>query len=168
MNAIRAMVTAVVLALAFAGCGRAPGAGGAGVAAGATSDDASPVAESASPAAEGAGAYADTTVILVEASPDEIEAARAKMAEDEFATVADDLSFYRASARAYLEKRNIPFVDLTGRRPLEFVVDGAVKRYAYADQELLDFIVLYDGRHEPRMIATNEVEQVGEFLGRAH
>ncbi|MEX1181804.1 MAG: hypothetical protein WEF86_01115 [Gemmatimonadota bacterium] len=119
-----------------------------------------PVAETA--AAVGAALLADTIdrsiVVYVEASGAEIDAVRADYAEEDFAVVADDLMYYRATATEYLEAGGQPLVRVQGRRPLTFRVSGAAREYDFADVELLDFIIVYEPDAEPRIFAPNEVE----------
>ena len=99
-------------------------------------------------------------VIYVEATPAEIGAARGNTSESDFQVITDDLMFYRASAIEYLEKHKITFTRATGHRPLEFLVNGAPRTYDFKDVTLLDFVIAYDGRSEPRVIAPNVIETV--------
>ena len=103
-------------------------------------------------------------VIYVEASSAELEAERDSVPPDDFAVIADDLMFYRSSAIEYMEKEKIPFLRITGRRPLEFQVNRTPRRLGFADVKLLDFIIVYVTDHEPRIIAPNEVETIREHL----
>jgi hypothetical protein len=161
---LRPCALAALLLAAPAGCGDRPRPADAPVA----SDSAAAVvpADSALPTGDVAqpAPFSQPTVVFMEASDEELAAARGKMTEDDFAIVADDLSFYRSSAWEYLQKRALPVVKLTGRRPLEFVVDGKVQRYDYSALEHLDVVVLYDGKHEPRAIAPIEIAQVDTFF----
>ena len=106
---------------------------------------------------------AQRLVLYIEAPGSAIEALRDSIAPEDFGVIADDLMFYRATAIEYLEKHDIAFVRLTGRRPIEFVVNGRVRSYDFADTQLLDFIILYETGREPRVIAPNEVELAGEM-----
>ncbi len=102
--------------------------------------------------------------MFLEASAEEIDRARANLTNEDFEVMADDLMFYRSSAYEYLQQRNLPIKSFTGRRPLEFVVQGAVRRYDLAEIPWLDVIVLYDPNREPRVIAPAELEAVLEYF----
>ena len=104
------------------------------------------------------------TVIYVEATPAEIEAARARFSEEDFAVIADDLMFYRASAIERLEERQIPFTRLMGRRPLEFVIDGVRQSFDFKDVTALDFIVVQLPNESPRTFAPIEIDDVQTYL----
>jgi hypothetical protein len=166
---LRPCALAALLLAALAGCGERHRPADAPVAGDTTPGPAAAaaLADTALPPGDVAQSmpFSQPTVVFVEASGEELDAVRGRMTEEDFATVADDLSFYRSSAYEYLQKRTLPVVKLTGRRPLEFVVDGKVRRYDYAAVEHLDLVVLYDGKHEPRVIAPNEIEQAGAFFG---
>jgi hypothetical protein len=103
---------------------------------------------------------AERLVLYVEATVRELEVLRDSSSAEDFPVIADDLMFYRATALEHLERHQVRFVRLTGRRPIEFVVAGKPRRYDFADVPLLDFLVLYEPGAEPRIIAPNEVELV--------
>jgi hypothetical protein len=108
------------------------------------------------------------SVVFMEASSAEIDEARAGASADEFAVIADDLMFYRASAHEQLAALGTPPVRVSGRRPLEFVVAGEPKLYDFAGAAPLDLIVVYLPDHEPRTFATLEVDQaIGYFRSGA-
>jgi hypothetical protein len=110
-----------------------------------------------------ATSISEPTVIYVEATEAEIDAARKGVPEEDFAVIADDLMFYRASAIELLEKWNIPFSRLTGRRPMQFTVNGAPERIDFTDVTTLDFIVVYRTNVKPRVFAPNEIDQVQTY-----
>jgi hypothetical protein len=110
------------------------------------------------------GVITEPVVIYVDASAEELEAARDSVSEEEFAVIADDLMFYRSSANEYLEERRLPVVRVTGRRPIEFRVQGRSARYDFRHVALFDFIVLYQTDREPRVIAPNEVELAAKYF----
>jgi hypothetical protein len=45
-----------------------------------------------------------------------------------------------------------------------FVVNGAPRSYDFKDVTLLDFVIAYDGRNEPRIIAPNVIETVADTV----
>jgi hypothetical protein len=104
------------------------------------------------------------SVIFMEASPTEIDDARAGIPPDDFAVIADDLMFYRASAHERLDSLATPPLRITGRRPLEFVVEGKAKLYDFAEAATLDLIVVYLPDREPRTFATLEADQAVEYF----
>jgi hypothetical protein len=97
--------------------------------------------------------------VYVEASSDEIDASRASASTQDFAVSADDLMFYRSAATEYLDTHGIPYQRITGRRPLRFMVAGEVQEFDFADVGLLDFLVIYDGRGSPRILAPNDISE---------
>ena len=104
-------------------------------------------------------------VLYVQATDSAIEAQRAEVPPDDFAVIADDLMFYRATAIEYLDSLHQPYTRITGRRPLTFRVAGQPRTYDFRDVELLDFIVVYATDREPRIIAPNEAQIVAEHSG---
>jgi hypothetical protein len=163
----RSRGTTVVLLVCMisAGCADAPP----------PTDDAPPASAAAGPidsaarradsAASVAGAnlpdtlkpISERVVIYIEATSAEIGAAAAEYSEEDWAIVGDDMMWYRAMAYEWLEKQKLPILRMQGRRPLEFVVQGVVKRYDLADVIPLELIILYDKDREPKIIAPNEV-----------
>jgi hypothetical protein len=109
--------------------------------------------------------YARRVVVFVTASAAELEALRGTVSEEDFAVIADDAMYYRATAYEFLEQHGFPVVSLEGRRPLAFRVGTATRRYDFADVAWLDFVVLYEPAREPRVLATNEVETALEYFG---
>lgn len=104
-------------------------------------------------------------VIYVQATADEIQAIRDRYSEEDFAIVADDLMFYRATALEHLENEGYALVRIEGRRPLRFRVAGSPRPLDLDEVELLDFIVLYEPDREPRVIAPIDVHAAAEYFG---
>jgi hypothetical protein len=98
------------------------------------------------------------TVIFVEASPAEIDSARAGRTEEDFAVIADDLMYYRASAHEQLAAADVSVVRVTGRRRLTFQVEGTARDYDFAQSPLLDLIIVYLPEREPVAFPTLEVD----------
>ena len=106
------------------------------------------------------------TVLFMVASTADMDSLRKKYSEEDFAVVADDGMYYRATAFEYLETVKLPVTTLDGRRPVTFLVNGAPRTYDFKDIEWLDVIVLYDKDREPRMIAPVDVHSaVEEYYG---
>ncbi len=164
----RLLWPAVLLAAASLACERRGGAGGGGAdtAAVAASVPSSPEPATADsqPAQGGAQPFARPVVVFMLASTAEIDSAHARMPDDEFYVMADDLSWYRNSAFEYLEKRHIPVVQVTGRQPLRFVVADTVRSYDFAEEETLDLLVVFDGVHPPRPLAPVDVQAADTML----
>ena len=120
---------------------------------------------SSGPSAETSSAtpFTKPTVIYVEATEAEIEGARKGVSEEDFAVIADDLMFYRSSAVEWLEAWHIPFTRLTGRRPIQFTVNGVPESIDFKDITTLDFIVVYRPNEKPRVFAPNEIDGVRAY-----
>jgi hypothetical protein len=141
-----------------------------------TTADSSGAAIVATPGAPAAPAnadpvVADTTqpfdrpiVIYIDATSAEIDAARQGHSEEDFATIADDLMYYRSTANEFLAVHRLPVLRLEGRRPLRFMVDGRVQQYDFAEWKLFDLIIAYDGVHAPRVIAPIDVNAVVDSM----
>ncbi len=110
------------------------------------------------------GPFVERIVVFMEATPEQIERSRGDLSAEDFAVVADDLMFYRSAAYDYLRERNLPIKSLSGRRPLEFIVNGTMRRIDYADVPFLDVIVLYETGQEPRVIAPVDIGEVAEYF----
>lgn len=106
------------------------------------------------------------TVLFMTATPAQMDSLRSKHGEEAFYVIADDMSWYRAVAADYLEKKKLPVRDIDGVRPFTFMVNGVPRRYDFKDVGLADVIVLYDPNREPRVTATVDVHQaVAEYFG---
>jgi hypothetical protein len=112
---------------------------------------------------DSATAISQPTVIFVEATEAEIEAARKGVPEEDFAVIADDMMFYRSTAIEQLEAWRIPFSRLTGRRPMQFMVNGAPGRIDFKDVATLDFIIVYRPNEKPRTFAPIDIEEVRTY-----
>jgi hypothetical protein len=102
-------------------------------------------------------------LIFVEASAREIEAARAGAEPDDFAVMADDLMFYRASARERLEAAGVQITRVAGRRPLWFAAADESRAYDFAELPTLDLIVVHVPGSDPVPFATLDVERAVEL-----
>ena len=105
------------------------------------------------------------TVFFVEASPADLDSLRKQYSEEDYAVVADDGMYYRATAYEYLEKLNLKITRVEGRRPLVFRVNGQPRTYDLRDVEWMDVIVVYDTDREPRLIAPVDVQMAAEYFG---
>lgn len=112
-----------------------------------------------------AGVVHERLILYIEATDSAIQAERQQVSADDFAVIADDLMFYRATAIEHLDSLPHAFLRISGRRPLVFRVAGQPRSYDFRDVELLDFIVLYEPDQEPRVLAPNEVDIATEFFG---
>ena len=110
----------------------------------------------------GSPSFREPTVVLMWAEWPRIEALSGEHDEEDFATVADDLMWYRAEARRWFEERGIPVVEMEGRRPLSFVVDGEDRVYDFSALETLDVVVLYDRDREPVAVAPIDAPAASE------
>jgi hypothetical protein len=125
-----------------------------------------PVIESTAPTESGSPAQpiATATVVFMEASAAEIDEARAGTPAEDFEVIADDLMFYRATAREHLAALGSPPLHVSTRRPLDFVVAGERKHYDFTAERPLDLIVVYLPDREPRTFPTLEVDQAIDYF----
>jgi hypothetical protein len=101
----------------------------------------------------------------MEATTEDVERARAGVSEEDFGVIADDLMFYRSAAYEHFERKQLPVVRWTGRRPVTFRVDGRARPYDFSDWPTLDVIVLFDPGREPKAIAPVDLHLVDEYFG---
>jgi hypothetical protein len=78
--------------------------------------------------------------------------------------MADDLMFYRAGAYEYLQQRGLPIRTLNGRRLLQFMVQGTMRRLDVSDVPFLDVIVLYETGRQPKVIAPVDIGEAAEYF----
>lgn len=110
---------------------------------------------------------ATRSVIFVEASRAQLDSLRAKYNEEEYAVIADDAMWYRATAYEYLEKLKLPVTTVKGRRPFVFEVNGQPRTYDLRESDWLDVIIVYEPGREPRLIAPVDIQAVAEYFGVA-
>lgn len=103
--------------------------------------------------------FAERIVLFIEASAADLDAARASRDEEEYYTMVDDLMWYRATAREFLENNGLPVRALQGRQPLRFVVNGEVRPFDYSHIPTLDVVILYDTNREPVAAAPIDIEE---------
>lgn len=108
---------------------------------------------------------ATRSVIFVEASGADLDSLRAKYSEEDYAVVADDAMWYRATAYEYLEKLKLPVTRVIGRRPFVFQVNGQPRTYDLRDSDWLDVIIVYEPGREPRLIAPVDIQAAAEYFG---
>jgi hypothetical protein len=115
----------------------------------------------AEPAADAPPLYEQRVALLMLADSADLAGLRAQHGADDFATIADDMMWYRAEAIAWLEEHDIPTVDVAGRPSLRFRVRGTPREFDFADETLLDLVVLYDTDRAPLALPTVEVALEG-------
>jgi len=103
--------------------------------------------------------FSQRIVLFIEASAAELDAIRASRGEEDYHTMADDLMWYRATAREFLENNGLPVRALEGRQPLRFVVNGGVTSFDYSHIPTLDVVILYDTNREPVAAAPIDIEE---------
>jgi hypothetical protein len=126
-----------------------------------------PPADTSAPA-PGEAAITTATIIYMEATPAEIDEHRAAYVdEQDYYVMTDDLMWYRAEARAFLETQE--FAEFVSREkgPLSFGINGQVRRYEFEDVQLLDFIVAYRPGAEPLILAPVEVHEIADYFAAA-
>lgn len=106
-----------------------------------------------------AAAHDRQVVIYMQASAAAMEAARSTAPDEEaFQIAMDDMMWYRNLAYEFFAEHDIPVVTLDGRRPLDFVVDGEVRRFAYDERTELDVIVVYAPQYAPLVVAPIDLQ----------
>lgn len=123
-----------------------------------------PPADTSVPAPDEA-AVTTPTIIYMEATPAEIDERRtAYDDEQDYYVMTDDLMWYRAEARAFLETQE--FAEFVSREkgPVSFGINGQVRRYDFEDVQLLDFIVAYRPGAEPLILAPIDAHQIADFF----
>ena len=110
-------------------------------------------------------AYSTPIVLLVAPDSAEIAAMHAELGDD-FYVVADDAMWYRASAYTLLDSLRIPYADVAKAEAL-FLVNGARRQFSWRDSELAWFAVVYDGAHEPEIVADVDLGLIAGRLQRA-
>ena len=107
-----------------------------------------------------------TVVIFMQATNEEIQARRDDFEdEDDFYVMTDDLMWYRAEARRFLEEEEFAEILYRERGPLTFKVDGQARTYHFDEHTTLDLIVGYRKGVEPMAVAPIEVHQLAEYFG---
>lgn len=88
------------------------------------------------------------------------------MGEQDFYVAADDENWYRSHALDFLDSLGIESRTVNKRSTLRFIVDGVVKEYDWSSNSALWFIVLYDGRLEPKLTRSVELaSDIGFMTG---
>ena len=107
-----------------------------------------------------------TVIIFMQATNEEIQAKRDEFEdEDDFYVMTDDLMWYRAEARRFLEEEEFAEILYRERGPLTFKVDGQVRTYDFDEHTTLDLIVGYRKGVEPMAVAPNEAHQLADYFG---
>lgn len=108
------------------------------------------------------------TIIYMEATPAEIDERRSKYAdEQDYYVMTDDLMWYRAEARAFLEMQEFAEFVARERGPIEFRINAQVRRLEFDDVELLDIIVAYRPGAEPLVLAPVDVHEIADYFAPA-
>jgi hypothetical protein len=101
----------------------------------------------------------------MEATPAEIDERRSEYVdEQDYYVMTDDLMWYRAEARTFLETQEFAEFVAREKGPLSFSINGQVRRYEFDDVELLDFIVAYRPGAEPLILAPVDVHEIADFF----
>ncbi|HSJ10157.1 MAG TPA: hypothetical protein VK928_09595 [Longimicrobiales bacterium] len=137
--------------------GEAPGAVAVPDARGAAHDTAPASADSVA-------TYDERVAVFLEATAADIDRVRPEYSEEDFAVVADDLMYYRATAYDVLDKYGVPIVRAERGTVLSFVVAGRPRRYDFSGESTLDAIVLYDPGREPRAFAPVDIHLLAEYF----
>ncbi|NIP82847.1 MAG: hypothetical protein GWM90_27940 [Gemmatimonadetes bacterium] len=96
--------------------------------------------------------FDERVAIFMHATRPQIDSAAAEKPGEDFAAMADEMMFYRATATEILERQPVPLMRLDGRRPLHFRVGGEARAFAFGSEPSLDLVVLYEPGKEPRAL----------------
>jgi hypothetical protein len=126
-----------------------------------------PPADTSAPVPDEA-AVTTPTIIYMEATPADIDERRSTYAnEQDYYVMTDDLMWYRAEARVFLETQEYAEFVSRERGPLSFRINGHVRRYEFDDVELLDVIVAYRPGAEPLILAPVDVHEITDYFAPA-
>ncbi|MHB1169674.1 MAG: hypothetical protein ACYC28_10395 [Longimicrobiales bacterium] len=103
--------------------------------------------------------------IFMEATPAALDSVRATYSEEDFAVVADDMMYYRATAYDYLEQHGVDVVRAEGRIPAQFEVRGEARAFDFSNEPYLDLIVLYEPGKQPLAIAPVDIDRAADYFG---
>jgi len=103
--------------------------------------------------------------IFMEATPAALDSLRATYSEEDFAVVADDMMYYRATAYDYLEQHGVDVVRTEGRNPAQFEVEGEARTFDVSSEPYLDLIVLYEPGKQPLVIAPVDIDRAADYFG---
>jgi hypothetical protein len=104
----------------------------------------------------------------MEATPADIDERRSTYDnEQDYYGMTDDLMWYRAEARAFLETQEYAEFVSREKGPLSFRINGQVRRYEFDDVELLDVIVAYRPGAEPLILAPVDVHEITDYFAPA-
>jgi hypothetical protein len=87
--------------------------------------------------------------------------------EQDYYVMTDDLMWYRSEARAFLETQEFAEFVSRERGPLEFSINGQLRRYDFEDVQLLDIIVAYRPGAEPLVLAPVDVHEIADYFAPA-
>lgn len=158
---------AVTALLMLASCesGRVPdGTRDESNAAGVAADSESP-APAAAALPDSSRVHVERVAVFLEAPAEAIDRVRAERSQADFAVIADDLMYYRATAYAYLDSLGVPIVRIVGRPPLTFLVAGRPLQYDFSSEPTLDLVVIYEPGQMPKALAPIEIHEAAEYYG---
>ncbi|HEU5207983.1 MAG TPA: hypothetical protein VFU06_01125 [Longimicrobiales bacterium] len=109
--------------------------------------------------------YSRRVVIFMEATFAALDSLRATYSEDDFAVVADDMMYYRATAYDYLEQHGVEVVRTEGRVQPLFEVEGEPRTFDFSDEPYMDLVVLYEPGKLPLAIAPVDIDRAADYFG---
>lgn len=114
---------------------------------------------------EGLPPFGERIVLFVEATMDDLDAARERLGDDDYYVTADDMMYYRATAYEFLENNSLPVRTVRGKQPLRFIVNGQATPFDFSGITTLDVIILYDANREPQAIAPIDIDAARAYYG---
>lgn len=107
--------------------------------------------------------------VYFEADSMQIEAAKRKIGEQDFYTVADDYLFYISEATQFFDKKKLPILKAGGRKKLRFISSkGGVEEISLDFSKELWGMYLFDPSKAPHKIdITAAEEEYNKYFGKS-
>ena len=111
--------------------------------------------------------YSTPVVLFVQPDSQEVRRLREELGDDDFYVTADDAMWYQAAARELLNSLGVPHADVR-RGDARFVVGGRSTPFSWREVDRTWFLVVYDGRSQPAIVASVDLrEHVARLTRRA-
>ena len=109
--------------------------------------------------------YSSPIVLFVSPDSQEISALKKRLGDDAFYVTADDAMWYRSGAYELLDSLNIPHAEVR-RGAARFRIDGRTRIVSWRTVAMTWFLVVYDGKTQPRITADIDIRSVLRPQGR--
>ena len=110
--------------------------------------------------------FDDRVAVFLLADAATLDSLHRARGDDEFYVIADDMNWYRAEARDWLDRNGIDVIHLDGRPDIAFLVDGVAVPFEPGAEAALDLVVLYEPGRAPLALAPIDVStRAAEYFG---